>query len=45
MTQHVPAEIADIRKLGPTLKRHYNDILAYFDHSKTSNGPTEAING
>ncbi len=21
------------------------DILAYFDHSHTSNGPTEAING
>ena len=31
--------------LGRTLKRRAGDILAYFDHPHTSNGPTEAING
>lgn len=36
---------AEIRKLGHTLKRRREDILAYFDHPRTSNGPTEAING
>ena len=30
--------------LGRTLKRRAGDILAYFDHPHTSNGPTEAIN-
>ena len=31
--------------LGRTLKHRSGDILAYFDHPHTSNGPTEAING
>ena len=31
--------------LGRTLKRRAGDILAYFNHPHTSNGPTEAING
>ena len=31
--------------MGRTLKRPAGDILAYFDHPHTSNGPTEAING
>ena len=35
----------ELRKLGYTLERRRQDILAYFDHSRTSNGPTEAING
>ena len=30
---------------GRTLTRRAGDILAYFDHPHTSNGPTEAING
>ena len=31
--------------MGRTLKRRAGDILGYFDHPHTSNGPTEAING
>lgn len=31
--------------LGRTLKRRGADILAYFDRPRTSNGPSEAING
>ena len=41
----VPAALAELRKLGSTLNRRAGDILAYFDHPRTSNGPTEAING
>lgn len=41
----VPAGLIEIRRLGATLKRRASDILAYFDHPRTSNGPTEAING
>ena len=41
----VPAALAEIVTLGRTLKRRAADILAYFDHPRTSNGPTEAING
>ena len=35
----------EIITLARTLNRRRVDILAYFDHSHTSNGPTEAING
>ena len=41
----VPAALAELRTLGRTLQRRRQDILAYFDHPGTSNGPTEAING
>lgn len=41
----IPARMSELRKLGHTLKRRAKDILAYFDHPRTSNGPTEAING
>lgn len=41
----VPDELAELRTLGRTMKRRADDILAYFDHARTSNGPTEAING
>ena len=41
----VPAGLDEIRKLGRTLNRRRDDILAYFDNPRTSNGPTEAING
>lgn len=41
----VPAGLTEVRQLGRTLKRRAADILAYFDHPGTSNGPTEAING
>ncbi len=40
-----PAWFVELRKLGYTLERRRQDILAYFDHPRTSNGPTEAING
>ena len=41
----VPSSLTEIITLGRTLKRRATDILAYFDHPHTSNGPTEAING
>ena len=41
----VPRSLTEIITLGRTLKRRAGDILAYFDHPHTSNGPTEAING
>ena len=41
----VPSSLTEIVTLGRTLKRRAGDILAYFDHPHTSNGPTEAING
>ncbi len=41
----VPAALTELRRLGRTLKRRAEDILAYFDRPGTSNGPTEAING
>jgi len=41
----VPRSLTELITLGRTLKRRSRDILAYFDHPHTSNGPTEAING
>ena len=41
----VPAALVEIAKLGRTLRRRAADVLAYFEHPGTSNGPTEAING
>lgn len=41
----VPAGLEEVRTLGRTLQRRRDDILAFFDHPRTSNGPTEAING
>ncbi|QGF22612.1 ISL3 family transposase [Raineyella fluvialis] len=41
----VPKALGEVITLGRTLKRRRTDILAYFDHPGTSNGPTEAING
>lgn len=41
----VPAGLAEVARLGRTLDKRADDILAYFDHPGTSNGPTEAING
>ena len=35
----------ELRSLGRTLNRRRADILAYFTHRHSSNGPTEAING
>lgn len=41
----VPAGLVEIRKLGRTLKHRAADVVAFFDHEGSSNGPTEAING
>ena len=41
----VPASLEELRSLGQTMKRRRDDILAFFDHPGTSNGPTEAVNG
>ena len=41
----VPTGLEELRSLGQTMKRRSEDILAFFDHPGTSNGPTEAVNG
>ena len=41
----LPHTCIELARMGRTLKRRARDILAYFDHPHTSNGPTEAING
>ena len=41
----VPARLPELKRLGTTLKRRKDNILAYFDHVGSSNGPTEALNG
>lgn len=41
----IPNELKELQTLGRNMKRRADDILAYFDHARTSNGPTEAING
>ena len=41
----VPRGLTELITLGRTLKRRSRDILAYFNHHHTRNGPTEAING
>jgi transposase len=45
ISRDVPAALTELIALGRTLKRRAGDILAYFDRPRTSNGPTEAING
>lgn len=41
----VPSSLVEVCKLGRTLAKRRGDILAFFDHQGSSNGPTEAING
>lgn len=41
----VPEALSELITLGRTLKRRAADVLAFFDHPGSSNGPTEAING
>lgn len=43
--KNVPQHLVELGKLARTLARRAGDILAYFDLPRTSNGPTEAING
>ena len=45
LTHAVPACLTEVAALGRILKKRAADILAFFDHPHTSNGPTEAING
>lgn len=35
----------ELKTLARTLKRRLRDVLAFFDHTFSGNGPTEAING
>jgi len=45
LRQAVPNGLEEIQTLAKTLTERASDILAYFDRPRTSNGPTEAING
>ncbi len=37
----VPPELSEVTTLGRTLHTRATDVLAYFDHPRTSNGPTQ----
>jgi len=41
----VPTGLEEVGAPARTLTERSADILAHFDHPRTSNGPTEAING
>lgn len=45
LSSGVPKALVELTKLGRTLRKRADDVLAYFDRPGTSNGPTEAING
>ncbi|GAA1352889.1 ISL3 family transposase [Falsarthrobacter nasiphocae] len=45
LARGVPEALTELITLGRTLKRRAADVLAFFDHPGSSNGPTEAING
>lgn len=45
LKQAVPDGVEEIQTLARTLVSRSQDVLAYFDRPRTSNGPTEAING
>ena len=45
LRQTIPDGLEEIQTLARTLTERASDILAYFDRPRTSNGPTEAING
>src|SRR5699024_2199237 len=45
LSTKVPDTLVELGKLGRTLTKRADDILAFFDLPGTSNGPTEAING
>ena len=45
LRQAIPDGLEEIQALAKTLTERASDILAYFDQPRTSNGPTEAING
>ncbi len=45
LKQAIPDVLRQITALARTLTKRSTDTLAYFEHPRTSNGPTEAING
>jgi transposase len=45
LSSGVTTALTEVIQFGRTLKRRAGDVLVYFDHPGTSNGPTEAING
>ena len=45
LKQAIPDGLEEIQTLARTLISRSQDVLAYFDRPRTSNGPTEAING
>lgn len=45
LARGVPKGLPELARLGRTLNQRRGDVLAFFDHPGTSNGPTEAING
>ena len=45
LRQAVPDGLEEVGALARPLTERSADILAYFDHPGSSNGPTEAING
>lgn len=40
----VPQPLTELITLGRALKKRAANVLAYFDHPRTGNGPTEVIN-
>lgn len=44
LAEVIPEGLAELCRIGKTLKRRATDILTFFNHAGTSNGPTEAIN-
>ena len=45
LRQAIPDGLEEIQTLARTLTERASDILAYFDHPGSSNGPTEAAGG
>ncbi len=45
LSAQAPDTLVELGKLGRTLTKRAEDVLAFFDRPGTSNGPTEAING
>ncbi|MBP2436650.1 transposase [Microbacterium amylolyticum] len=45
LSSEVPRDLPELISLGRTITRRAKDILAFFDHPGTSNGPSEALNG
>ena len=44
LSHAVPVCLTEVAILGRALKKRAIDVLAFFHHPATSNGPTETIN-